>query len=333
MELRKIYLSGGSTYVVSLPKHWVESMGVGRGDSVAMEERGTSLIVEPMLKEIEVPPATIYVSEVNSPSSLQRVFVAHYLAGYEAIKVVLDTDDRQTYWDATKDIAASLIGAELMDETKDYLFFEVLFDYKKMPTLRALRRMHALCHSMLEEIRLAIEEEDVELALQTKSREVETDRLYFLVVRQLKVALQHHQLSEKLGIEHERDCLGYRVVVKSIERISDHLSYIAESYAQLVSSGRRGALKQYLPLFDMLEEVYSTSLDAILDKEYGQLNTMFSIADGLESAIKDHFNALFNETSTEEALLKKSVLDAISRVMSQSLGIAEIGINYSVRMP
>jgi len=35
-ELRKIQLTGGSTYIVSLPKGWVEGMGLGRGSVVSV---------------------------------------------------------------------------------------------------------------------------------------------------------------------------------------------------------------------------------------------------------------------------------------------------------
>src|SRR5438445_13130492 len=37
MEGRKLQLTGGSTYVVSLPKHWVVDAGLKAGDTVFLE--------------------------------------------------------------------------------------------------------------------------------------------------------------------------------------------------------------------------------------------------------------------------------------------------------
>src|SRR2546428_6803394 len=37
MEGRKLQLTGGSTYVVSLPKHWVVDAGLKAGDTVFIE--------------------------------------------------------------------------------------------------------------------------------------------------------------------------------------------------------------------------------------------------------------------------------------------------------
>ncbi len=65
-------------------------------------------------------------------------------------------------------------------------------------------------------------------------REREIDRLYFLVVRQLKGAVEYPQVAEKLGIERQRDSLGYRIAVKVLERIADHIENIAKSYINLL---------------------------------------------------------------------------------------------------
>jgi len=35
-ELRKIQLTGGSTFIVSLPKGWVKKMGLGKGSVCPM---------------------------------------------------------------------------------------------------------------------------------------------------------------------------------------------------------------------------------------------------------------------------------------------------------
>ena len=41
MEGRKLQLTGGSTYVVSLPKRWVTDAGLKAGDTVFLEPRST----------------------------------------------------------------------------------------------------------------------------------------------------------------------------------------------------------------------------------------------------------------------------------------------------
>jgi phosphate uptake regulator len=43
METRKVYKSGGSTFVVSLPKRWATKTGIKEGDSVLVRELGGTL--------------------------------------------------------------------------------------------------------------------------------------------------------------------------------------------------------------------------------------------------------------------------------------------------
>jgi phosphate uptake regulator len=38
-ELRKIQVTGGSTYIISLPKDWVDQMGLKRGSVVSISQK------------------------------------------------------------------------------------------------------------------------------------------------------------------------------------------------------------------------------------------------------------------------------------------------------
>ena len=330
METRKIYMSGGSSYVVSLPKRWVEESGLKSGDSLAIEARGNSLLLEPVLKEFENPSRELRISTISTPEALERQLIAHYLAGYEMIKIVFDVNESVKFREVVRNVMSCLIGVELMEETSEYILLEVLFDNRKMPTIKVLKRMHAICKSMLEDVARAIED-GISIKPEIAYREGEIDKLYFLVVRQLKCALQFHQISSKLGIENTRDCLGYRVIVKNIERIADHVRSVAEVSSELITRGN--SLKEYLPIMRKVEHVYNASVEAIIDMDYERLEEVFEMSDALIDELEGYFNSLFSEPSVEIALLKKSILDSLSRVVSYSEGIAEIGVNYSVPMP
>jgi phosphate uptake regulator len=82
-----------------------------------------------------------------------------------------------------------------------------------------MRRIHLIIKSMLTDAVKVLEQGDEQLARDIITREREVDRLYFLVIRQLKSAVQYQQIAEKLGIENQRDSLG---------RIASYSSDIAE---------------------------------------------------------------------------------------------------------
>ena len=43
-ETRKIQYTGGSSYIVSLPKKWVQDLGLKQGDHVLIRREGNSLL-------------------------------------------------------------------------------------------------------------------------------------------------------------------------------------------------------------------------------------------------------------------------------------------------
>ncbi|MEM3897476.1 MAG: AbrB/MazE/SpoVT family DNA-binding domain-containing protein, partial [Nitrososphaerota archaeon] len=85
MELRKIQITGGSTYIVSLPKNWAESLGLKPGDYVQiLMQPDMSLLLIPGGRRIDAPlEAFIDASSASSLGEVVREFISCYLAGYD----------------------------------------------------------------------------------------------------------------------------------------------------------------------------------------------------------------------------------------------------------
>ena len=78
-EIRKIQFSGKSSYMLALPKKWVEEMGLKRGESVAVERQGdSSLIVTPRVGKVVTTKAEawIEVSPKNKTDAIVRRLIA-----------------------------------------------------------------------------------------------------------------------------------------------------------------------------------------------------------------------------------------------------------------
>src|SRR5659263_614289 len=93
MEARKVYVSGGSTYVISLPKKWVKKTNLKAGDSLIVTEHGSSLMIETSIIENESRIKEINISQIKSSDALERLLIAFYLVGYDTIKIKLDRKD------------------------------------------------------------------------------------------------------------------------------------------------------------------------------------------------------------------------------------------------
>ncbi len=79
-ETRKIQFTGKSTYIVSLPKKWINDLGLKQGDQVSVGRQGISglkIIPYNTRRKDESDVATIEIDQYDEKSSVVRKLVAH----------------------------------------------------------------------------------------------------------------------------------------------------------------------------------------------------------------------------------------------------------------
>src|SRR3972149_2914302 len=329
METRKVYISGGSTYVISLPKKWVKKASLKAGDSLVVTEQGSSLLIETSVIEKRSSVKEIKISQMISSEALERLLIAFYLVGYDTITIKLDRKDHLPYRKSIRKIMDYLIGVEIVEDTDDAMTLEIMVDYKRMMTAQILQRIYSINRSMLLDLGKALKTMDIGLAKDVIVREKEIDRLYFLVVRQLKSAVEYQQVTEKLGIESQRDCLGYRIVVKVLERIADHIENIAKSYVQLSEIQKEAHLDQYIDLTNSTVTTFEKSIQALFTRDDEKAEIVFHELKKIEKSQSDISKGLFKIEDIQSAILMKTMLDSLGRIASYSGDIAEVAINMS----
>ncbi|MDD5473037.1 MAG: PhoU domain-containing protein [Candidatus Methanoperedens sp.] len=330
MEARKVYVSGGSTYVISLPKKWVTKTNLKPGDSLVVTEHGSSLLIETSVIEKESQVKEIKISQVTSNEALERIIIAFYLVGYDTIRIKLDRKDHLPYRKSIRKVMDYLIGVEIVEDTDDAMTLEIMVDYKRMSTMQILQRMYSINRSMLLDLGKALKTVDIGLAKDVMIREREIDRLYFLVVRQLKSAVEYQQIAEKLGIENQRDCLGYRIAVKALERIADHIENIAKSYIQLLEVQKDTPLNDFIKLNNDIIVIFEKSVHALFTRNNAMAEKIFHELKEIKKSHSDLSNELLQPQNIQSAILQKAMLDSLGRIASYSGDIAEIAINMSV---
>lgn len=329
METRKVYVSGGSTYVISLPKKWVKKVNLKAGDSLVVTEQDGSLLIGAGILEKESRVKEIKISQLVSSDALSRLIIAFYLVGYDTIKIRLDRKDHLPYRKNVRNILDYLIGIEIVEDTNDSMTLEIMVDYKRMATMQLLQRMYSINRSMLLDLGKALKTADIGLAKDVIIREREIDRLYFLVVRQLKSAVENHQVSEKLGIENPKDCLGYRIIVKVLERIADHIENITKSYILLSDMQKDARFDEIVELNKSIVIIFERSVKSLFSRDVVQAETIFQELKKIKVTCSDISNRLLQPENIQSAILQKTMLDSLDRIASYSGDIAEIAINMS----
>jgi len=115
-----------------------------------------------------------------------------------------------------------LMGAEITADSSDGITVQILINLVELSVDAAFKRMMLLAKSMLDDALIAIKEGNEELAKEVINSDDDVDRFGFYITRQLAIAIENDHMLKEMGFDNARDCLGYRVVVKNVERLGDH---------------------------------------------------------------------------------------------------------------
>jgi phosphate uptake regulator len=334
-ETRKIQFTGKSSYIVSLPKKWVEEIGLKPGEQVTVIRQGNSLLqIAPSKKQFAktAKEAVIEFSKDDDPSKPIRKLIALYLLGFNVINIRakdgrLRTEQRDAVKDAVRKV---LMGTEITADSTDGMTIQVLINIVELSVDAAFKRMLLIAKSMLKDAILALQESNLDLAKEVIKSDDEVDRFSFYIIRQLKIAIQNEHLLADMGLVNPRDCLGYRLIVKSIERVADHAANIAEDFVEMEESIGKEVLNKITDMSNFAIEVLDDASLSLFKRDYNAAERAIEKAkrlDVLENAV---FKNLHGARKASELYRIKFITENLRRIAEYASDIAEIVLNMTV---
>ena len=233
MEARKVQRVGYSTLTVSLPRDWVGDVKLKAGDivSIKREDDGSlNLIPGTERKREEVKNVVVNADRCNSPNLLTRVITGNYILGHDTIQVLAKDELRKVHLEEIRATTKRVTGLSIVEQTLKQVTLQSFVDSTRFPIYGLMRRLHIIISSMLDASIKALLERRPDLAAEVTHMEEESDRIYWLIVRQLLLAIRDRNAGSKIGIESPLHILGNRVVAKTLEEMADS----AESIAKIV---------------------------------------------------------------------------------------------------
>ena len=226
-DVRKVYRSGKGSYILTLPKEWIVANGMKEGDVVYLEVQKDVILISPKSRQVKEKSAEIDSRGANF-NQLVRLIISHYLAGYDLIRVKTHTDEQRRSVAFAVDM---LVGAEIMEDTGNEIVVEVFLDSKRFNVADVTERLFKICTSMLFDFCNCLRNFNRATCSSIMVRENEVDKIHLLAMRLLNTAME----GEEIGLS-AREIINYRSVIRTLERIADHVSSMAEALVNLQSS-------------------------------------------------------------------------------------------------
>lgn len=322
MELRKVQMTRGGTFFVSLPKDWAVKNGLKRSSIVAMNVTDDGRLIINPKHDVERAPTTVVIK----PSShLEREIIGKYLLGYDIIRIEAKDRISLEEREKVKKTSSRLIGLEIIEEDYSKILLQCLLEPSALSPKKMLRREQSISLSMHRDAVTALIEGDVQLAMGVLNRDDEVDRLYFLLVRILRTIVQRPSLSEKLSLS-PIDCLDYRLVASLVESIGDHSAQTADRVIQLEGSKIGKEVSGHLMrLHKAVYDSHEESVASFLSRNIQMAESVRSRRNSFEKLYHEAEEPLNSQPSDASTYLL-SVISLMGRIYDNSVDISDLAM-------
>jgi phosphate uptake regulator len=254
-KLQKI----GNTYYVAIPTKWVEENKLKKGEEILLTIRhdGNILIYSNKLPEEKTV-------NIKFDKYIDRRILSYYLLGYHTINVISDQKFTEEERQKILNTAKNLIGLEIVEETMNSITLHNLINDASINPIKLLLRLNAITSTMYVEIIKGFYDEDETLIKQVIDRDNEVDRLYFLMVRQIRSLLQNETILNKLNLTYT-DCLDLRIAGLILEKIGDESVKIAEYL--LNNKIGKGTLQTLKKITEEIQDIQERAIIRFLNKK------------------------------------------------------------------
>ncbi|MCZ6582097.1 MAG: phosphate uptake regulator PhoU [Thaumarchaeota archaeon] len=335
-ETRKIQFTGKSSYIISLPKQWVLELGLKQGDQIVVTRQGTStlqLVPSKLhLKTNQGEFATFEIEHDDDAPTITRKLVSLYFLGFSTINAKpktgrLQPSQRIAIKDTVKKI---LMGTEIIADSTDGMTIQVLVNLLELSVDGAFKRMLHLAKSMLNDALLALQEANFDLAKEVVNSDDEVDRFGFYIIRQLKIAIQNEHIMKEMGFENQRSCLGYRVIVKNIERTGDHGVSIAKDLLEFKKPIKNKVITKIKEMNKFALSVMDDACLSLFKKDFKQAEITLQKIDNITKYEKGVLDSIKSSKDDEEIYRVRRIIENVRRISEYASDISEIVLNMTV---
>ena len=264
VDLRRIQITGGSSFMITLPKDWADSVGLKKNDTVGLQPQPDgSMVIYPGGEQAAIAGSTkvIDADGITDRDYLYRQLVGAYIAGHDVIELrsegelssmaastassgayiaghdVIELRSEGELSSMAASTASSFtqtaIGLEILEESDNRIVIKDLMDQGEIKPAKSVERMKVLVRNMLNDVLEALEQRDPKLLDGMSDRDREVDRIDWLISRQVNIHQKDITISRRMGMDL---CEITRCgsVSRSIERIGDHAVLLASNLKPLV---------------------------------------------------------------------------------------------------
>jgi len=349
---RRVQCTGRGSFIISLPKEWVQEIGLKRGSEIDfnLQPDSTLTLVPRKIREktggdegTKLKEYYISVDPEEDFQSTLRMIQALYVISADIIRVHFrgNVDASKCKTEIKNFAKDTFLGSEIIEETADEITLQILIRHSEFPIEKAVRRMTIIALSANKEAVSALKNKDKSLHQNVVNAHHDVNRLVLYVVRQLKFGIERNFYRE-LGFKTPKEYLLYRIIVNDIKNIGEDAVNIMNNLATF----RKLVDDQVLFMKELIdEEVYSQMLNfnsiahqlfedatkAMFKRDYNDAEALIPKREGYVTLENDLIRLMSSKKLDPNiASILRLVLDSSRRILDYGQNIAELTLNRTV---
>jgi phosphate uptake regulator len=349
---RRVQCTGRGSFIISLPKEWVQDIGLKRGSEIAfnLEPDQTLTLVPRKIREKteegEGAKLKEYYISVDPEENLQstlRLLQALYVISADIIRVHFRGKGNVAKCKTEiKNFAKeTFLGSEIIDETNEEVTIQILVKHSEFPIEKAVRRMVIVALAAHRDVILALKGGSKELSQNVVNAEHDANRLGLYIVRQLKYGIEHN-LYRELGFRTPKEFLLYRIIVNDIKDIGENAINIMHNLATVQKLVDDQLLFMKEPID---EEVFSQMMNfntlahqlledatkAMFKRDYNDAEALIPKRQSYVKLENDLIRLMSSKKMDPNInAILRLVLDSSKRILDYGQDIAELTLNRTV---
>ena len=329
INMRKLISFGKNSYIVSLPKQWVDKNKLKKGDLISIDEDKDGLILRTNNTESkkEELKSIIIDAENKELSQLRTEITSAYLDNFNIIEVIFGG----LAIPEVRDMLRNLAGLEIVNQTSTRIVAKDLIDVKEVSITTIIRRMDNITRAMLEDTGHCFDETGGPESI--IHRDDDVNRLHFLTSRVIRSALKDVRVANSLGTNPLKLHSDHTVTTK-IERIADNAKRICRllehtKFDKKWSSELKGVFnnikKSYI---DVMKAYYTTDSKIALEVEGTNRERIFACEQFFDK--HNHKGLKYHNGNKAGICNFRSACGATARIIENMKEMAS-GVKYIAR--
>lgn len=322
---RKVQLTGGSTYTVSLPKEWAGEQRIEPGCYVNLYSRGDQLV---MTRSRCGPDSRQHTTRIEAntrdPAALALAVASAYVAGCDEIRIqnLHEHEQRRAVVRSIREF----VGLEVMAENDHSLVARTMLDVGDLSPEQTLAQLERTTLEMHEYALEAVASADGDSGTQIARQDDDVDRLFALVSRGFQQSLVDPAVT--MGND-DLTSFEYYMAARQLERVADHAEKIALIAGRLEDVPPEDVATTMLAFGERSREVVRRALAGLLDEHESdttELSSVIADAETLLTEVSAMDAQLYDRDDLADGYLLGLVIDSITRSVQYGVNVAEAGL-------